>query len=391
MSHESDSMAIALLEEASLVLDISPSQRETVEKSYGAIGAVLAESDSLSNCDPHIQAQGSILLDTVVKPDPDKDFDVDATCLLNCDFKTKSSESIYNLIWDVLQAHGTYGPMCERKNRCIRIDFADNYHVDVTPCVPNEASPLAIHVPDRELRRWKPSNPQLYATMFEDVAKLRPRFRPPLIAVANDGRSKTGGVVDPLPPDAGFRKALLKRIVQCLKRDRDLFFKDRDDAVISVIITTLVSKAYGKLVPLREFDSMLDLLIDVVEDMVNHIKMKDALVAPNYVVENPAIPAENFAEKWNKNPKLVLAFYQWHSRVVENLCALREAVREQKGNHALTNCVSSIHGSDVATLAARNIAERTAEAHRENRLIISPSLSIGTAGVTTKPVRYYGK
>lgn len=391
MSPESDRMAIALLEEASLVLDISPSQRETVEKSYESIGAVLAESNSLSSCDPHIQAQGSILLDTVVKPGPDQDFDVDATCLLNCDFQTESSESIYRFVWDVLQAHGTYGPMSERKNRCIRIDFADNYHVDVTPCVPNPASPLAIHVPDRELKMWKPSNPQLYARMFEDVAKLRPIFRKPMIAVANDGRSKAAGVVDPLPPDAGFRKALLKRIVQCLKRDRDLFFEDRDDAVISVIITTLISKAYGNIVPSRQFDSMLDLLIDVVEDMANHVKIKEVPAGPVYVVENPAIPAENFAEKWNKNPKLVLAFYEWHTRIVESLCALRRAVLEQKGNHTLTNCVSSIHGSEVATMAARNIAERTAEAHRKSQVIISPSLSIGTEGITTKPVRYYGK
>ena len=171
MTPETDNLAISLLEEASASLDISKSQRDEISASYDAVGMAICEAEQMEDCPPLIQAQGSILLDTVVKPAPDEEFDVDATCLLKLNHLITPSRSVYEKVFQALNGHGTYTSMCERKNRCIRINYSGNYHLDMTPCVPNGNAPKAIYVPDSEHQCWKPSNPQRYAQFFDDVAR----------------------------------------------------------------------------------------------------------------------------------------------------------------------------------------------------------------------------
>ncbi len=385
-----ESLPLAVLEAASVSLDITDTQRKQIERSYNAVGAVLCESEILKPHSPCIQPQGSFLLGTVVKPAPDAVFDVDATCLLELSHVRNTSSEVYNAVLNVLSGHGTYKSMVESKNRCVRINYADgNFHLDMTPCVPNLSAEFAVHVPDRELKVWKPSNPRLFAKLFEDVALKQPLLETDHFALANS-KQAFSAKIDPLPPEEGFRKKLLKRLVQLLKRHRDLHFEGKPGAVISIILTTLAAKAYAKLVEARVYPTLIDFAIDVVDDMSNHIRIFEHVGNPFYVIENPAVQGENFADKWNSDAKLATAFREWHGRIRADLRAFKQATLGNNGTKLLIEKTASLYGQQPANLAAREMGTATGNLHRSGAIYITPTLSLGTSGVKARPTAYYG-
>ena len=62
------------------------------------------------------------------------------------------------------------------------------------------------------------------------------------------------------------KKSPLQRVVQILKRHRDLMFNGDESKPISIIITTLAARAYNK-----ETD-VLDALVNVVNSMERYIE-----------------------------------------------------------------------------------------------------------------------
>ncbi len=69
----------------------------------------------------------------------------------------------------------------ERLPRCIRLNYAGDFHLDIVPAVPDfEVGGTYIFVPDLDANlaidapqndRWKPSNPKGYQIWFEDHCK----------------------------------------------------------------------------------------------------------------------------------------------------------------------------------------------------------------------------
>ena len=84
-------------------------------------------------------------------------------------------------------------------------------------------------------------------------------------------------LVEPYPEQVGF-KGILPRTVQLSKRHRDIHFLELDPnlAPISVIITTLASRAYEYCARNNVYDSELDLLCDVVRHMPHFIQVDNS-------------------------------------------------------------------------------------------------------------------
>ena len=120
--------------------------------------------------------------------------------------------------------------------------------------------------PRQEFRIWKASNPQGYRVKFERRAALVARFRRPLGKAFDLARADAD--IEPYPENRGL-KGILRRIVQITKRHRDVYFIDEDQtlAPLSIIITTLASRAYEYCVTNFEYDDELDLVCDVVRKM----------------------------------------------------------------------------------------------------------------------------
>jgi hypothetical protein len=66
-------------------------------------------------------------------------------------------------------------------------------------------------------------------------------------------------------PKYNKEKLPLQRVVQILKRHRDMMFNGDEDKPVSIIITTFASRVYSK------ETSVIDALMNVVVNMRNHI------------------------------------------------------------------------------------------------------------------------
>ena len=64
--------------------------------------------------------------------------------------------------------------MIELKNRCVRVSYATEFHLDILPACPDRyAGGTCVVVPDRKVQHWKASNPKGFAQWFLRTCESR--------------------------------------------------------------------------------------------------------------------------------------------------------------------------------------------------------------------------
>ena len=110
--------------------------------------------------------------------------------------------------------------MLEEKKRCWRLNYAREFHLDISPTIVNlKCTKGGELVPDKKLRDWHPTNPAGYKALFETRANLQPRVQIAKFAYARDHAQ-----VEPFPTKPT-GKGVLRRTVQLLKRHRDIYYQ----------------------------------------------------------------------------------------------------------------------------------------------------------------------
>lgn len=382
---------VTVLDQMCQQLDLTDTQYETARERYRAIGDWLATGASSHLEKANIYAHGSIGLGTANKPIGRNEFDVDLMCHLPALGPGSSAAAVKALVGARLREHGKYREMLEEKPRCWRINYANEFHLDITPSIPNPKCKAGGElVPDKKLATWKPTNPEGYMNRFEAYADLRPVFYLPE-ALAKTARAD----VEPFPKQE-MSKPLLKRIVQLLKRHRDHEFlapERKDLAPISIIITTLAAWSYAECVAKRHYADAFELIIDVIARMPDFIRVEDVGGRKTYVVENETTIGENFAEKWNRDERVATAFFNWHKNALNafNLLLLIE------GFDAIGTHLSKSFGVRLES-AKRSLEPHTKAigvARASGTLQVVPSLGVVTSaarsGVGVRPNTFFGR
>lgn len=191
--------------------------------------------------------------------------------------------------------------------RCWRLNYERAFHLDILPTILNSRCANGGElVPDKSLKMWKPTNPQGYKVLFGRRCQLQPRFRFNKTSAADTGiRADIEAF-----PSRKARKGILQRIVQLLKRHRDIMFQyiAADVAPISIIITTLAAQSYEFCVSKFGFEAELDVAIDVIRLMPHFIERPVVHGRVTYSVPNETTQGENFAERWNSEPQRAKSF-----------------------------------------------------------------------------------
>lgn len=264
-----------LLRQVAESLQLSPTQFEAAEASYKAVSAWLGAVESpLANLSPFIFPHGSVALGTTVKPrrgQKEDEYDVDCVCRLAP--SSLGAMQVYALVQERLAAHGTYMGMLERKNRCLRLNFAGQFHLDILPAVPDlEGGETKLLVPDREIKQWTSSDPQGFARWF--TARSQP---------LREIRAHAQPLPEPTPTED---KAALAIAVQLIKRRRDMVFDGSEDAPRSILLTTMAGRVY------RGADGIGAALMEVVVGIAADVRRS----GERLVVLNPVNENEDFGE-----------------------------------------------------------------------------------------------
>lgn len=311
-------------------LDIPESYYEKAkERALSLEEWLLRPASTVRELSPDVYPQGSFRYGTVIRPlHKDGYYDLDLVVTFNISKSDTTQKQVKELLGGEIDAYAVakqFNDEPDEKYRCWRLNYADevSFHMDILPGIPADEQKLVERIelsvkPDLAIHEiaitdtrhpdysavcyeWFSSNPRGFARWFEENAKHYAQNQ-----IARLLESKAYASVEEIPPYA--LKTDLQRIIQIIKRHRDIHFKDDCTfAPISMIITTLATRAYDG------SNSLLMDLLNVVEEMPRFIKVHEPRI------ENPVNPKEDFADKWSSDPNYEISFYEWHSQLVSDI------------------------------------------------------------------------
>lgn len=349
-----------LLDEVCRALQISDTQYQNARQKYEAVGKWLSDKESpLSVFNPYIYPQGSMLLQTTVRPWEAEEYDLDLVCLLNGSFD--QSMVIYNMVTRRLQDNEIYRQRLSLKKRCLRLEYAGRFHLDILPAQPDiQRGGTAILVPDRELHAWKESNPKGFATWFEYRAK-----QAKLVHAERE--------IQPLPEDGSVEaKSSLSRAVQLIKRHRDVVFEGSELTPLSVILTTLAGQHY------KGDDSNIGALGEIMKGIMTQIDHTSGILQ----VVNPTNEAELFTESWEQ------VSYGAFVDFISDFWDRVQHLRGLTGIDEISKELQELFGEHVGQMALEAYTKRFSEGRKTGHLRFTRSnVGLSTAVTGTYPIR----
>jgi hypothetical protein len=356
-------------------LQLSESQHDLAVQRYNSVGKWLSDSESiLFPFSPTIYAQGSIGIGTTVRPMKYQEFDVDLVCQMNIDYANTNPIYVLNMIEYRLKENSIYRDMIERKKRCIRLNYANEFHMDILPAAPRKFDNNGkLKVPDRKLMEWKDSNPKGFMEWFDECAKLFMVMAKASFAEAN---------VEPAPSYEPLSiKYPLKRAIQLMKRYRDVYFKsDDNNAPISIVLTTLAGITYDG------HRSVNKTLQHSLKEILRLLPMRGRLI-----VLNPTNTDEDLSEKWDNDNGSYEKFVSWATQ----FSLLWDKVNEAKGMHNVASILAEMFGVGVTNESLEDQTELIECARKERQLASSAktgllSAAIGPNSIRIKKNTFYG-
>jgi len=379
-----------LLQVIAEALDIPESSYEQAVKHYEAIGAWLERDKSTVACyNPEVYSQGSFLLGTVTKPvSGAEEYDIDLVSELNLHKVRISQKTLKELVGNEIKSYARANNMSSRpeeSRRCWTLNYADSaqFHADILPAIPDAGafkqlielhryalpigSNYAIAITDNTHPNyaevnpdWPRSNPKGYAEWF------RSRMQIQFDAARKSFAASIQLRVEDVPEHKV--KTPLQRTIQILKRHRDIWFEENQDAYdkdakpISIIITTLAAHAYNNEVDLQQT------LLKITTEMSCYIEYDSNDVV---LIPNPVNPLENFADKWREYPIRKACFMDWLKQAQLDLTTVLKLSDVQSVGKSLESSL----GKRVITEAQQKLYERTSRSTSTVAASVSRQLS----------------
>lgn len=344
----------ALLITICAVIQLSKAKYFEAEQRYQTISQWLGKEGSVFEYDqPVIYPQGSFAIQTTVRPHGEaQEYDLDFVMELanGAPRYTNNPRQLLDDLEKRLRENGNYEAIVERMNRCIRLNYAGDFHLDILPALPApyRGRTARIIVPDRKLVQYKPSNPKGYRSWFREQSQHILR------------RDHS---IEPLAPmQTAVEKPNLCNIVQLAKRARDVKFDNPEKSVRSIVLTTLLAQAYSPGSSLlQELLSALNAINRAVESSWPHI----------IKVHNPANPEEKLSECWDKYPEQYTEFRSWMIDFHRELDQLQHLQ-----GPAFVNALKSLFGEGVVNQTIKLNASK-----------VETLRSAGNLGMTTRGTR----
>ena len=369
-----------LLDRIGAKLQLSATAYNLADQRYHSVSDWLNDEKSpLKIYRPRIYPQGSLNIGTTTKPVGKAEYDLDFVC----EFQLKPEECLeplmmLDLIEERLAGSEIYKPMLKRMNRCIRLNYANEFHMDILPACPNPKDGLygatCVLVPDSKLQCLKDSNPLGYAAWFTRIGNE---------AVVSFKRKS----VKPLPEQQIYEDLdTLQRVVQLMKRCRDILLAHLEDKErpISVVITTLAARYY------TGNSSVTVALMEILDAIIFEISQTEGRL----VVLNPTNEDEDLSERWINRPELYDTFVDW---VYEFKAKLKELI-DVRGIHRVEEKMKAMFGENVAGKVISEYSESLGEQRRNGTLgvakgtgMIVPATVVTNSVVPVRSNTFHGR
>lgn len=242
-------------------VNLSEGRLDTLTSRIRAVETAILADSELGSALGELIPQGSYAHRTIINPVKGREYDADV--LLPFDEQSGWEPKDYvNELYSLLERNGTYAGKVARRSRCVVIDYADPFHVDVVPYV---ARVGATYITNRTTNQWELTNPEGFNEWLD-----------------TQNRSANGHLV---------------AVIRLIKYLRD--YKQTFSAK-SVILTTLIGGAVTERRAWGDTDYCADLptaLVDIANDLDEYLQAYPIMPT----IADPSCPGENFNHRWNQD------------------------------------------------------------------------------------------
>lgn len=245
-------------------------------------GRVSVLTDFVRSCSPfaehvlRVVPQGSWKHRTIIKPMERKEFDADLALFLT-PIEGWEPKVYIDQLYAAFRSHGTYRDMVTRQTRCVTIDYAGDFHLDIAPVVVRGLLVTSEYAQNRRLNEEEETDPEGYNQWFSDKNKYT-------------------------------RNNMLIKVTRLVKYLRDI---KHTFSVRSVLLTTLLGNQvhdgilFGDDVEER-FSDVATSLVTVFDRLDEYLQEHET--APE--VCNPVLSDELFSRHWDE-----LAYANFRDRI----------------------------------------------------------------------------
>jgi hypothetical protein len=270
-------------------VNLNQTRIDKLNDSVDAITDYLEAHAELGPIFIEIIPQGSFAHRTIIKPVGRKEFDADILLHISEQAHWEPADYVENL-YQAFRDSGTYKAMVRRRTRCVLVNYADDFHVDVVPYLVRDDGHW---ITNRSENVFEPTNPAGFTEWLDEQ-------------------------------DATANRHLVEaiRILKYLRDTGQL-------GIRSVILTLLVAERVDETLLLGDPDHYADLptaLVNIVEALNDYLQAN--VMMPPLI--DPTCPAQTFNHRWSEE-----GYTAFRDRIQAYAEKMREAFDETSAETSL--------------------------------------------------------
>jgi hypothetical protein len=244
-------------------VNLSDGRITTLDKQVDTIGDFLSSGeDVIASNFIELVPQGSYAHRTIINPvDTNDEFDADVLLDMN-EVEGWEAEDYVEQLYQVFRSSSTYRGMVSRRSRCVTINYAGEFHMDVVPYLTRHDERF---ITNRNTNQYELTNPEGFNDWLDGQNRI------------------TGG--------------RLAKVIRLLKYVRD--FKN-NFSVKSVILTILLGEQVNDAALWADPDHYKDLptaLLNLLTDLNEYLQENPSMPS----IDDPSCPTENFNHRWDQD------------------------------------------------------------------------------------------
>lgn len=155
------------------VVNLNQGRLDLLQKRVDAIDSFLAEEETFEPIFLATIPAGSWAHRTIIKPVADND-GFDADVLLHVEEQEEWQAKDYlEELYDAFRGSSTYKPLAHRHTRCVRIDYAGEFHIDVVPYLEQGGLYYVTNrLEPEETGKFEESNPEAFNAWIDERQRV---------------------------------------------------------------------------------------------------------------------------------------------------------------------------------------------------------------------------
>lgn len=207
--------------------------------------------------------QGSWAHETIIRPVDGNEFDADfMVCITEQDGWTP--RQYINAVYGALRRHGTYKDKVKKKNRCVRVVYANECHIDIVPFV--ELTDGRKVIANHETDEWEETDPDAFTEWMR----------------SQDATAQGN----------------LRRVIRLAKylRDHHLHFKRSRSVILTILLGERVSP-YNKVTKPDYYGDLPTAFVHILEDLDSWMDLRPTLPQ----LPDPSGANNDFNHRWDQD------------------------------------------------------------------------------------------